>query len=277
MKRVEIDICENDKAELFCNLFQYVKVVSESITIHFLKDEFFVQLMDPSHVSIMEIRIPSTWFTRYDLGENGEPTTMSINATILFRVLGSRDKLQTLKMQYDEEEVKLHIFFEAGNKELKVNNNIIDKEFSILLMDLQYDIMEIPGDMSYDAEISLPSSSFASNVNIMQNFADTMQIRCSEKNISFHSKGTDTGEMKMTIYSREDDEEAEEEGQEEEEEELKLSFSLNYLHNICLYHKIAKEIVLNMKVGFPMKAVYDLGNDLSILFYLAPKIDDDDM
>ena len=61
-----------------------------------------------------------------------------------------------------------------------------------------------------------------------------------------------------------------------EGDELKLSFSLMYLHNICMFNKLAKDIELKMSTNFPMCIQYDLGEGARIKYFLAPKIQDDD-
>ena len=312
---MELQITDSEKTDVFCSMFQHTKVMCDFITLHFSPEQLFFQAMDASHVSILELRIPSEWFDSYSLSgsssaegeeEEGEEectkkvvgTTncdISINSSIFFKILDSRDKMQTLTIVYDRESSdKLKIIFQSPSnsssskkataavadekpaasrkqplRQVDNSANIFDKEFCIPLVDMTSDLMNIPEGTSYDAEISLPSSNFANNVNRMMVFADTMEIQCSQKQVSFYSSSVETGDMRVIIHNEEGEEE------EEEEEVLKLSFSLRNLHNICLYHKIAKEIVLNMKCGFPMKAVYDLGRGVSIVFYLAPKIDEE--
>ena len=317
-----MQITDSEKTDVFCSMFQHTKVMCDFITLHFSREQLFFQAMDASHVSILELRIPSEWFDSYSLsgssakgeeeeegGEEGAEkvadTTncdITINSSIFFKILDSRDKMQTLTIVYDRESSDtLKIIFTsptsssssskkaaaaaatttiadvASRKQplRQVDNsaNIFDKEFCIPLVEMTSDLMSIPEGTSYDAEISLPSSNFANNVNRMMVFADTMEIQCSQKQVSFYSSSVETGDMRVIIHNEEEERDGEEE--EEEEEVLKLSFSLRNLHNICLYHKIAKEIVLNMKCGFPMKAVYDLGRGVSIVFYLAPKIDEE--
>jgi hypothetical protein len=69
--------------------------------------------------------------------------------------------------------------------------------------------------------------------------------------------------------------------------DLHLSFSLTYLHHICMYNKLAKEVELKFSESYPMQIVYVLAKDATteqneesgtknarLLFYLAPKIAD---
>jgi hypothetical protein len=61
-----------------------------------------------------------------------------------------------------------------------------------------------------------------------------------------------------------------------EDEVINLSFSLAILQNICLYHKLSKEMMIYLTRDFPLKLVYILNDEnASMTFYLAPKINED--
>ncbi len=57
---------------------------------------------------------------------------------------------------------------------------------------------------------------------------------------------------------------------------LNLSFALPYLQNMCLYNKLSEDIELRFSENYPMKVIYNMGQEASMSFYLAPKISDDD-
>jgi len=99
-----------------------------------------------------------------------------------------------------------------------------------------------------------------------------LAIQCSEEKIVLHSISIESGKMLVDINIEDLTEYSINEG-----EIIKLSFSLNMLHNICMYNKISKEIVIFLTKDYPMKVVYHLGEDnANFTFYLAPKISDDD-
>jgi DNA polymerase III sliding clamp (beta) subunit (PCNA family) len=102
-------------------------------------------------------------------------------------------------------------------------------------------------------------------------FADTVSIECSEEKIVMSSKSNDQGKMFVEIDIDDVSGFAIDEGC-----ELNLSFALTYLHNMCLYNKLAEDIELRFSQNYPMKVVYHLGTNASMSFYLAPKIDDDE-
>ena len=51
------------------------------------------------------------------------------------------------------------------------------------------------------------------------------------------------------------------------------SFGMNYVHNIAVFYKVADMVDIHFTNGEPLKVVYVLGDDASVVFYLAPKFD----
>ena len=43
---------------------------------------------------------------------------------------------------------------------------------------------------------------------------------------------------------------------------------------MCLTNKLSNEIHFSISAEYPMKISYDLGDDSSIVFYIAPKMSD---
>jgi hypothetical protein len=103
-------------------------------------------------------------------------------------------------------------------------------------------------------------------------FGDTIDIVCSEEKISMNSLSDGFGKMTVNIDIDDLDSFAINEG-----ENIMLSFSLNILNNVCAYHKITKDMEVKFIKNFPMKIIYNLGQeDATMTFYIAPKIQDDD-
>jgi len=252
------------KSEIFCSMFQNMKAFTEHVNIMFEKDRMYLQSMDSARVSIFEYNIPSTWFDKYS-HTNNSAIPIGINSTLLFKILNTRDKAQIIELMFDPEQSdKLFISFTSTNKA------IFDKHFELPLMDLEYDIMEIP-DMECDAEFTIPSANFANLINQLKMFGDTMDIECSEEKIDMHSLSEGLGKMTVNIDINDLDSYAINEG-----EEMKLSFSLTMLNNICAYSKISKDIEIKLVRDYPMKIIYYLGDpNTKMTFYLAPKMSDD--
>jgi hypothetical protein len=56
---------------------------------------------------------------------------------------------------------------------------------------------------------------------------------------------------------------------------LKVSFALFKMHDICMYSKLANEIEIVLTYNYPIRITYDIGDDAKLVFYLAPKINDE--
>jgi proliferating cell nuclear antigen len=137
-------------------------------------------------------------------------------------------------------------------------------------MDIECDIIGIP-DMDSQADLTINSANFANIINQLQMFGEDLLIDCSEEKITLCATSQETGKMMVDINIDDLDEFAINDG-----ETISLSFGLKYLHNICMYSKLAKDIEIKLTRDFPMKITYSLGDEISkLVFYLAPKINDE--
>ena len=107
----------------------------------------------------------------------------------------------------------------------------------------------------------------------MKLFGDTLEIHCTEENISLHADSPECGKMLVEINIDDLTSYAINEG-----ETIHLSFSLALLHNICLYNKLVKDMEIHLTENYPMKIIFSLDNEMTdakMTFYLAPKINDE--
>jgi len=163
----------------------------------------------------------------------------------------------------DTDAEKLELHFTCENKA------IFDKRFELPLMDLDYELMNIPSTES-QAELTIPSGTFANIINQLKLFGETLEIKCDEEKIEMLSLSVDLGKMAVDINIDDLTEYSINEGQ-----TMNLSFSLSILHNICMYSKLTKEVEIKLTENFPLKLEYKLGDDGGkMTFYLAPKISD---
>lgn len=259
---MNVTIQNTQKAECFAAIFQHIKAFTEQINIFFEKDKMYIQSMDNSRVSIFEITIPSAWFDIYE--HNMESTTkIGVSAPILHRILNAREKSQQTNLVYNaDDEDKLYVHFTG------VNKTEFDKHFEVPLLDIDSEVMCIP-DMEYDVEFTLLSSNFANIINQLKMFGDDLEIQCSEEKIQLASQSQEHGKMFVEIKIDDLTSFAINEG-----EQINMNFSLNYLHSICLYNKMAKEMEIKICREAPLKIVYQLQDDATLVFFLAPRFND---
>lgn len=263
---MNLSITNQVKADCFASIFQHIKTFTEHINLLIEPDRIYIQCMDTSHVSIVEIILPKDWFDEYEL-KSQSSITLGISSTILFRVLNARDKTQNITLEYNSvESDKLNIHFSGDNKEE------FDKHFELPLMDIDNEIMDIPS-IEYQAELTLGSQNFANIINQLKMFGDNLDLKCSEKEIMLCSSSLEQGKMYVEIAIDDLSSFAI-----DEDETIQSSFSLTFMHNICLYNKLSKEIEIKISNSFPLKIIYKLpmSDEAQMIFYLAPKINEDE-
>jgi proliferating cell nuclear antigen len=121
----------------------------------------------------------------------------------------------------------------------------------------------------YDSEFTLPSKKIADMLSQLSNFGDDLNIKCSEDCVDFKASGNSV-EMRVNIPTDDMDSYSI-----IEDEEVNLTYSLIYLSKMCLTNKLSNDIEFSLSNEEPMKVNYNLGNDSSIMFYIAPKLSDD--
>ena len=265
MYNMNILINDPVKCEIFAGIFQNLRVFTDNISIHFEKTQVYIQTMDHSRVSIIELKIPANWFNEYN---HTHPTDIiiGINSSIMYKILNARDRVQTIQLVYESNTSdSLSIHYAGGDKNMITFN----KSFTVPLVDLETDMMTIPP-IDYEAEFAIPSNIFTSLIHQLKTFGDSLDIECTESKIMLCSNSIDSGKMNVDIdiddlvtYSI------------VEGEELKMSFSLTYLNNICAFNKLSKYMEIRICNNYPMSVVFNLTDEASLTVFLAPKISDE--
>lgn len=278
---MDFKINNQSKIDIFTTIFQTIKGIAEHIVIYFTDEKMFIQTMDSSKISVLEIVILSSWFDFYSC--QYESIKFGINTGILYKILSSKEKTQTIHFEYNMEDEdgnqdKLFVNMESTMEEntddiiSKNNKHVYNRYFEVPLIDLENELMEIP-DIDYEAEISLPSINFAILIYQLKGFGDVLNIKCNENDIQFISKSTESGSMRVEIKIDELTGFSIIEG-----ENINVSFGLQHLHTISSYSKISKTVELKIRRDYPIRIDYLFGDSFdkegSIKFFLSPKIED---
>ena len=260
---MQITIGDNVQADAFTSLFQHIKIFTEQINITFEKDRLYVQSMDSAHVVIFEINLDKSWFTEYNFSSSNEEIIIGINALILAKVLQTRDKGQNISLSLDvDTDDKLNVVFTGNEKEF-------DKHFQLSLIDIESEQLQIP-EFNHNIGLSMPSGKFSSIIQQLQIFGDTMEFKCANDIVTASSLSPENGKLDVII-----DKAFIKSSTLDNNDTLNIGFSLNRLHDIASYSKIAKEVNIFLTDCYPIKVEYSVGNGKgSMIFFLAPRIDD---
>lgn len=260
---MRFEIHDKQKKEMFIAIFQIMKSSTNVVSIMLNEDSMYIQGMDKSHVCLFDIKIDQDWFSMYEK-KGTDVGTISVDTTTFHMIISSCKDEHKLAVYYDgnPDSLNIDLITKEGSKGEYTNF------FKIPLTDYECEILVIP-DTEYDAEFTISSKKMHEITSKMILFGDVIQILCNEEKIDFTANGV-SGEMTVNIPMADLSEFSISEG-----EEFSIFYSLNYLHKMCLTNKLSTNVEISVSNEYPMKIKYDLGDNSNVLFFLAPKIDND--
>lgn len=249
-------IQDKKKKDLFLSLFHVLKTCTSHLHTTMNNEEMHIQGMDKSHVCLFDLYLKSAWFDEYQIMEH---VFLCFDASIFYSMLNTRS---------DDQHICVKM---GGNDSLEiefVGDGTYGKYFSMPLMEYDYEEMAIPP-VEYDAEFSLPSKNVTNLLSQLSNFGTELRITCSDDDVDFDTKGP-SGDMRVRVHIDDMSSYSVVEGQ-----QLQVSYSLVYVSKMCTSNKLSNEIEFSLSEDSPMRIKYDLGNESSLVFYIAPKVSTD--
>lgn len=258
-------ICDK-KAETFVQIFQHIKLLSDTITLQLNSDKLYVQGTDHGCISIFQININKEWFDEYLFKDNDKNNyEISLYSPIFYKILNTRTDNHCILFEIDKyDQVSLYLN--------SSNNNDCNKSFNLPLIDVESELMEIPP-YNYDLSCTINSKQFKTYIDELSQFGDSIDISHEKELIlstNNNDYASDMGSMKITIKS----ENLENISKSNEKDNLSYSFSLKKIQSMCQFWKLSKNVTIDFKNNYPMKLQYNLSDQDYVSFYLAPKIED---
>ena len=258
---MNIQISDKKKKDVFVSVFQVLKNCTSLICANLEVGRMHIQGMDKSHICLFDIKLDKTWFAKYDVSNN---TRICFDTNVFHSIISTKGENQDLIITMEDAgQETLHIKFDSPD----AKKGDFKKSFKMPLADYDYDEMYIP-EVDYDAEFALSSKQLSEMFSQLSNFGSDIIIKCSEEDISLNTNGV-TGEMRvdipiddLTSYSI------------VEGAEIKLTYSLAYMNKMCITNKLSTDIDFSLSNDRPMKIEYSLGEDSSMVFFIAPKVED---
>ena len=263
---MKLEVQDKSKIDIFVAIFQLLKNCSSIVKLDFFKDKLYIQGMDKSHVCLFNVHICKEWFQSY-LYDGNDCQSIVADSSSLFTILSRSQENNTLVIYCDNDNTDtLNIDLlvnESSSKEK--DKGEYNRYFQIPLVDNEQEMLEIPT-IEYDAEFSLKSKQLFDLTGQLILFGDVLNIICSEEGIDLHTSG-DHGKMKVAIPIDDLNEFSISEG-----ETIDLSYSLTYIHKMCLTTKLSKDIDIGIREDYPISIKYNLGENSYVLFFVAPKV-----
>jgi proliferating cell nuclear antigen PCNA len=216
--------------------------------------------MDKSHVCLFNVKILNSWFNEYHKNNN-DIEKICFDTQVFFTIISTKQDGHSINIIFNNDSDSLNISLTTPENNSKGEFN---KFFKMPLVEFDYDLLDIPV-VDYDAEFSIASKKIHEITSQMLSFGDDINIKCSDEGIDLVSNGV-MGEMLVNIPIDDLSEYSINEG-----DDIDLNYSLVYIHKMCITNKLSSEIQFCVSKEFPMKLKYDLGDNSSIEFYIAPK------
>ena len=261
-------IGNESKKNIFKNIFKHLKVFGTEFNLMFSQEQLYIQGMDDAHISLFELKLVKSWFDEYNVDV---PVTIGINIETLFKILN---------MRKDDQNIQLS--FEAGGDELDIQLiGKIKQQFGMPLMDLNVELLQVPKETEWSADLEIQSKLLADIMTKQSFFGDVVKIKCTETEVVMTSNDATVG--KMETYIKFDDLI---EYCVEEKGCIEVSYSLQYVLYMTCFAEIANIVTMNISTNIPMRLHYPFHNENDengdktnpenyMSFYLAPKIEDE--
>jgi proliferating cell nuclear antigen PCNA len=261
---------KKEKVKQFAVIFNNLKNLSENINIHFTVEGLYAQGMTSCHCSFFELNLSDDWFKTYVCLEE---CVVGVNCEILFKCISSLEEGQLITFEHIRGSDKILLDFES--------DKTVSKHFELPLITIDTENLEVPEVEYYVSGLELNSEQLNKWVNQISIFGEEISFKFDYNHMLLSAKSVDNGKMevKMNTTTCWD-------------ENLRLSFGVEYLRNACQFSKLNNSLELSMGEDYPLKIRYDLSTwcdkieyeeegceaelitDNSIIFYVAPKIED---
>lgn len=250
---------KNRQVAVLIELFKVIKGLNNFCKMYCKQDEIFIQIMDDSHISLLEIKIKKEWFTTYE----SEDEVISFNSKILTTIMGlyTYDSI----VSFESTDEHLYVSFQQKDK--------TEKSFQIILIDLEGDLMESL-EIEPSLEFSIRARKLDQYFNEMQSFGDTLEIVHINETIYMRTQG-DEGKYMLKITDDLLDELIV-----EEDLQMVCKVPLKYTSLVTKLYTVFKKISVNVSNDAPFTLKIFPNEDeesglLEIKFFIAPKVDDD--
>jgi len=248
---MKFQIQELSKVSEWIELFKFIKQLNQYVTFMCKPDQLYIQLMDDSHICLIDITIPSTWFSSYTT----ENQTFSVMTNILVKILGV----------YTADTI---IEFNAGDEKLNIQfkNKKEIKSYEINMLDIEKDILS-PAMPDTKIDFVMKTKTFDRYVNELAIFGDEAIVYSKDDKLYLKANG-DEGSISIEIEGDNLIEFSVVEGF-----NVETRYCLKYLQYISKLHY--PNVHLYLDDESPLVITFD-DSTIKIKYYLAPKSDNTD-
>ena len=240
------------------------KLLKDSITIisdlvnearfKLSKDAMELIAMDPANVAMVVFKLLSSAFTEYNLEKE---MTIAINLDNLKQVLRRAGASDTITLEVDDK-----------NKLVITLRGNTTRTFSMPLIDIDDKEQKIP-ELNFAAVIKTESGLLNSAIEDADIVAESVSFVAEQDVFSINAEG-DMNKAKIEIKAGDDTSISIKEGS-----SIKAKYSIEYLKRMISGSKLASQATIEFSKDYPLKLSYTALDKVSIMFILAPRVEND--
>eukprot|EP00955_Chlamydomonas_euryale_P091087 364595-Chlamydomonas_euryale.AAC.12 len=186
-------------------------------------------------------------------------------STLHYNATGANDVI-TLKA--DDNGDTLTLMFESEKQD-----RISDVDLK--LMSIETDHLGIPHQES-SASASMPAAEYQRIARDLASIGDVVQIAATKEGIKFTTSG-DVGTANVTLRQTTSADKEEDNVTIDLQEPVALTFALRYLNNFAKATPLSSQVQLKLTKDLPVQILYNIAEIGWITYYLAPKIEADEV
>lgn len=235
-------------------LKESVSIISELVTetrFKVTKDIVELIAMDPANVAMVIFKMPSASFAEYEVEEE---TTIAINLANFKQVLRRAKPKDVLTLEIDENKLKIT---------LKDKNT---RTFYLPLIDLEEKEQRIP-QLTSKVEVEMDSQMLSDAIEDVDIVGESVTFATNSQGLIISASGDLT--KAEVVIKGEDGVKITTDG------EQKSKYSIEYLKKMIQGSKLANKANIKFSNDYPLTLEFKELDKLSLIFILAPRVDND--
>ena len=252
------------KAADCLQLFKIYDEITPILSIQVFQDYVLIECMDESHTMISKCKVLESYFAYFKMNHQ---SILHIPMNVVDKILKCIDKDDMVKMEANQEHLVITLCKDKKKTKMKIS-----------LIDHDVESLQIPTDIEFDSVAKLDSYFFSQQIHKLKQLGEhTIRFKTDPTFLNIKS----TGDLVETDISIEADK------LDLSDKEIKLNqlvflktgmysheFSLSSIKQFMTPTSWISHIQIYMKKDFPILFNYET-DDVSLKYYLAPKIEDE--
>lgn len=218
------------------------------------KDKIELIAMDPANVAMVVFKLLSSAFAEYDVRED---KTIGLNLMNFTQILKRVKPSDILTLELDNEKNRLNVTLKGTTT----------RSFNLALLDIEEREQRVPN-LKFAVKVDTNAALFNESIEDMDIISDSLSLAVAKNSLVISSDGT-LSSAKVIIA---DDEETQIVSK---DDETKSRYSVEYLKKIIKASKLSNAVSLEFAQDYPLKLEYKIVDRLSMMFILAPRVNND--